>query len=186
MSVSELEGKLVGLYFTLNIRKACKDFTQTLVKFYNSLKEKGEDFEIVLISLDFEEEHFKEGIAVPWLALPFKDKNCEKLARYFELVTVPTLVIIGQDGKTLHPNVTELIEEHGIEAYPFSAEKIAELAEIEKAKLEAQTLESLLVSEDTDFVIETSGAKVQNLIASQVPSYVYLYSLPCNNASLCL
>lgn len=164
VSVSELEGKIVGLYFSLHIHKPCKDFTRTLLKFYKNLKDKGDNFEIVLISLDYEEEHFKQGIAVPWLALPFKDKNCEKLARYFELETVPTLVIIGQDGKTLHPNVTELIEEHGVEAYPFSAEKVAELAEIEKARLEAQTLESLLVAEDTDFVIETSGSKVQNFL----------------------
>ncbi|KAM5566802.1 hypothetical protein ABKV19_015097 [Rosa sericea] len=173
VSVSELEGKIVGLYFSLNIHKPCKDFTQTLLKFYKSLKEKGDNFEIVLISLDYEEGHFKQGIAVPWLALPFKDKNCEKLARYFELETVPTLVIIGQDGKTLHPNVTELIEEHGIEAYPFSAEKVAELAESEKAKLEAQTLESLLVTEDTDFVIETSGAKVP--VSELVGKHILLY-----------
>lgn len=181
--MSELEGKIVGLYFSLNIHMPCKDFTQTLLKFYKSLKEKGENFEIVLVSLDYEEEHFKEGIAVPWLALPFKDKNCEKLARYFELETVPTLVIIGQDGKTLHPNVTELIEEHGIEAYPFSAEKVAELAEIEKAKLEAQTLESLLVTEDLDFVIETSGAKVQNIIGSKFLSFMIFMLL---NASSCM
>jgi nucleoredoxin len=97
---------------------------------------------------------------MPWLALPFKDKSCEKLVRYFELRTIPNLVIIGQDGKTLNPNVAELIEEHGIEAYPFTPEKLDELAAIEKAKLESQTLESVLVNGENDFVIDKSGSKV--------------------------
>jgi nucleoredoxin len=80
--------------------------------------------------------------------------------RYFELRTIPNLVIIGQDGKTLNPNVAELIEEHGIEAYPFTPEKLDELAAIEKAKLESQTLESVLVNGENDFVIGKSGSKV--------------------------
>ena len=111
--------------------------------------------------LDYEEEEFKKGLeTMPWLTLPFKDKSVEKLVRYFELSTIPTLVLIGPDGKTLNPNVAELIEEHGADAYPFTPEKISVLAEIEKARQEAQTLESLLVSGDNDFVIGKSGSKV--------------------------
>ncbi|VVA13406.1 PREDICTED: probable nucleoredoxin [Prunus dulcis] len=171
--VSELEGKMVGLYFSLHTHKPCKDFTQALLKFHEKLKEKGENFEIVLISLDYEEEHFKQGFQAPWLALPFKAKSCEKLARHFELENVPTLVIIGQDGKTLRPNAVELIEEYGIEAYPFSAEKIAELADISKAKLEEQTLESLLVAGDRNFVIEKTGSKVP--VSELAGKHIMLY-----------
>ncbi|KAE8686574.1 hypothetical protein F3Y22_tig00111057pilonHSYRG00020 [Hibiscus syriacus] len=36
--------------------------------------------------------------------------------------------------KTLHPNAADAVEEHGIEAYPFTPEKFAELEEIEKQK----------------------------------------------------
>lgn len=136
---------------------------------YKKLKERGESFEIVLISLDDEENDFKEGFnTMPWLAVPFKDKCCEKLARYFDLESLPTIVVIGPDGKTLNPNVAELIEEHGIEAYPFTPEKLAELAEIEKARLEAQTLETILVSEESDFVIDKSGSKVQFLLIGKI------------------
>jgi nucleoredoxin len=139
----------------------CCEFTPKLVELYKTLKEKGENFEVVLISLDDEEEDFKESFeTMPWLALPFNDKSCEKLVRYFELSTIPNLVIIGQDGKTLNSNVAELIEEHGIEAYPFTPEKLDELAAIEKAKLESQTLESVLVIGENDFVIDKSGSKV--------------------------
>ena len=98
--------------------------------------------------------------SLPWLALPFKDESCEKLARYFEHATLPTLVIIGPDGKTLHSNVAEAIKEHGIASYPFTPEKFAELAEIEKAEEANQTLESILVSGDLDFVLGKDGVKV--------------------------
>jgi nucleoredoxin len=152
---------VVCLYFSIQTKNQCLEFTPQLVDVYKKLKERGENFEIVLIALDYEDNHFKEGFeTMPWLAVPFKDKSCEKLARYFELETLPSLVVIGPDGKTLHSNVTELIEEHGIEAYPFTPEKLAELAEIEKARLELQTLESILVSGERDFVIDKSGSKV--------------------------
>ncbi|GMN41605.1 hypothetical protein TIFTF001_010834 [Ficus carica] len=172
--VSELEGKMIGLYFSVNAHDPCVEFTSTLVDVYNKLKEKGEKFEVVLISLDREEEEFKKGFeTMPWLALPFKDKTCEKLVRYFELSTLPTLVIVGPDGKTLNPNVAELIEEHGIDAYPFTPEKLDELAEIEKAKEASQTLESLLVSGEKDFVIGKNGSKVP--VSELVGRNVLLY-----------
>ncbi|EXB82584.1 putative nucleoredoxin 1 [Morus notabilis] len=172
--VSALEGKMVGLYFSMSSHEPCVEFTSTLVDVYNKLKEKGENFEVVLIPLDYEEEEHKQGFeAMPWLALPFKDKSCEKLVRYFELETIPTLVIIGPDGKTLDPNVAERIEEHGIDAYPFTPEKLAELAEFEKAKEASQTLESLLVSGDKDFVIGKNDSKVP--VSELVGKNVLLY-----------
>jgi nucleoredoxin len=127
-----------------------------------------------LIPLEDDEESFNQGFkSMPWFALPVKDKSCEKLARYFDLSALPTLVIIGPDGKTVHSNVVEEIEEHGILAYPFTPEKFVELAEIEKAKQEAQTLESILVSGDQDFVIGKNGVKVP--VSDLVGKNILLY-----------
>ncbi|WCJ38450.1 DC1 domain-containing protein [Euphorbia peplus] len=160
--VSELEGKVVGLYFTMNSHPLCLEFTPKLLDLYNKLKEKEENFKIVWISIDYEEKDFKQGLEkMPWLALPFEEKSRERLAHYFELKTLPSLVIIGEDGKTLHQNVADFIEDHGINAYPFSPEKLVELAQIDKARLEEETLESVLVHGDHDFVTEKSGSKVQ-------------------------
>ena len=165
--VSELEGKVIGLYFSVYGHETCDDFTPLLVDAYKKLKEGKQNFEIVLISLDDEDDDFNEAFkTMPWLALPFKDEKCQKLIRYFELSDIPTLVIIGQDGKTLHPNAAELIEEHGTDAYPFNPEKLEKLAEIQKAKLESQTLESLLVRGENNFVIGKNGAKVKFLVAT--------------------
>ncbi|XP_057949042.1 probable nucleoredoxin 1 [Malania oleifera] len=172
--ISELEGKTVGLYFSLSTYRSCLDFIPKLVEVYEKLRTKGEMFEIVLISLDDDEESFKQAFAsMPWFALPFKDKISEKLIRYFELSTVPTVVIIGPDGKTLHSNVAETIQEHGILAYPFTPEKFAKLKEIEKENQEAQTLESILVLGNQDFVIGKNGAKIP--VSDLVGKNVLLY-----------
>lgn len=175
VSVTELEGKMVGLYFSVGAYKPCADFTKKLAEVHKELKEKGENFEIVVLYLDNDdEEGFKEAMAqFPCFALPFKDKKIEKLARYFELTSIPRLVIIGPDGKTLNPNVSELIDEHGAMAYPFTPEKLVELAEIEKAKLESQTLEDILVSKEKDYVIDKSGSQVP--VSELVGKHVLIY-----------
>lgn len=159
--VAELEGKTVGLYFLLSTYNGCLAFNLKLIEAYKSLKDEGENFEVVMIPLDDDEPSFQEEFAtLPWFSLPVQDKCCTKLVRYFDLNSLPTVVVIGPDGKTLHSNVAEAIEEHGVKAYPFTPERFAELEEIEKAKREAQTLESILVSEDCDFVIGKGGVKV--------------------------
>ncbi|KAK9675565.1 hypothetical protein RND81_11G015600 [Saponaria officinalis] len=173
--VSELEGKIVGLYFCVGSYRPCTEFTEKLGHIYNKLKEKGENFEIVLIYLaENDESGFTQTLAqTSWRALPFKDKKIGKLARYFELRSIPRLVIIGMDGTTLNPDVTELVDEHGINAYPFTPEKLAQIAEIEKAKRESQTLESVLVSGDLNYVVDKSGSKV--LISELIGKHILLY-----------
>ncbi|KAJ8758991.1 hypothetical protein K2173_003229 [Erythroxylum novogranatense] len=172
--VSELQGKMVGLYFSVHSHPICLYLTPKVVKAYEKLKEKGENFDVVLVSLDYEEDMYKKDFeTMPWLALPFGDKSHEKLARYFEIRALPTMVIIGEDGKTLNQNVVELVEDHGDEAYPFTPEKLVELAEIQKEKLEAQTLESVLVHGEKDFVIDKSYSKV--LVSELVGKTILLY-----------
>ncbi|KAH6805225.1 DC1 domain-containing protein [Perilla frutescens var. frutescens] len=172
--VAELEGKTVGLYFLLATYNGCLAFNPKLIEVYKSLKEQGANFEIVMIPLDDDEPSFQEEFAtLPWFSLPVKDKSCSKLVRYFELNSLPTVVVIGPDGKTLHSNVVEAIEEHGVKAYPFTPEKFVELEELEKAKREAQTLESVLVSEDCDFVIGKDGIRVP--VSDLVGKNVLLY-----------
>ncbi|KAM1082570.1 hypothetical protein EV1_020944 [Malus domestica] len=159
--VSELEGKIVGLYFSLFSSGACVEFTPKLVEAHEKLKANGENFEIVLVPLDDDEESFKQYFEkMPWFSLPIGDKSVKKLARYFEHSTLPTVVIIGADGKTLSENVADAIDEHGSLAYPFTPEKFAELVEIDKAKGRAQTLESILISGDRNFVIGKDGTQI--------------------------
>ncbi|KAL6594096.1 hypothetical protein ACP70R_048997 [Stipagrostis hirtigluma subsp. patula] len=151
--ISELEGKYVGLCFTVKGYGPVDEFIAVLTKIYEKLREGAEKFEVVAVSLDNDELSFNDSFdKMPWLALPHGDKMCEKLVRYFELRTLPTLVLIGPDGKTVNNNVADIIEEHGVEAwesFPFSAEKVEFLAEKAKAKAALHTLESLLAKAKT-------------------------------------
>lgn len=162
MPISELEGKMVGFYMSLGSFRSCRNFTPTLINFYRSLKEKRESFEIVFVSLDdgdkksYEEEFMK----MPWLAIPFGDSSLKKLPKYLQLKSLPTLLILGPDGKTLKPNVRDYIVQFGTQAYPFSQEKLQELDDLNKARSESQTLQSLLVHDELDFVLAKSGMKV--------------------------
>lgn len=162
--ISELEGKYVGLCFLVDGFPPLAEFTEVLAKIYEKLKEVGEKFEVVAVSLDSEELSFNESFAkMPWLAIPQGDIKCQTLVRYFELSSLPTLVLIGPDGKTLNNNVVDIIDDHGFEAwegFPFSAEKLEILAEKAKIKAASQTLESILISGHLDFVIGKDGAKV--------------------------
>lgn len=172
ISVSKLEGKTVCLYFAMSTHRGCKNFTFKLAEAYEKLK--GKNFEIVLISLDEKYENFKEGFeAMPWLALPFKDRYCERLVRYFEHKLLPQLVILSPDGKTLQQNAVKFVEEYGDEAFPFTQEKVATLVNIKKIKLEAQTLESILVTADRDFVISNGGLTVP--VCKLVGNNIVLY-----------
>ncbi|XP_058194947.1 probable nucleoredoxin 1 [Rhododendron vialii] len=176
VSISELEGNTIGLYFAESSYRKCVKFTPKLVEVYEKLKAKGEKFEVVMIPFDDEEESFNQSFEkMPWLSLPYDDKSCVKLARYFEIPTIPqhSLAIIGPDGRTLQSDVVEAIEEHGTETYPFTPEKFLELEEKDKAKWDAQTLESILVRGDLDFVIGKDGHKVP--ISDLVGKNILLY-----------
>lgn len=122
--------------------------------------QKGLAFEIVFVSTDREEEAFEEYYAsMPWLALPFKDKF-RKNSRYFQVQGIPTLIILGTDGKTVQMEAVDLIRDYGIQAYPLTEERLEQLQDEEKSRQEAQTLESLLVSDERDFLIQHGVANV--------------------------
>lgn len=67
----------VGLYFSAKWCPPCNAFKPTLIKFYENMKKKDANkLELVFVSSDRDEESFKEYAKVmPWLALPFTDRE---------------------------------------------------------------------------------------------------------------
>ncbi|KAJ4755342.1 Nucleoredoxin [Rhynchospora pubera] len=175
--VSELEGKYVGLYFNDSRSGEWEEFTPILTQIHEKLKQNNENFEIVTVLLDDEESSFNDTLTkLPFYVIPFEDKSIEKLIRYFELRSLPTLVMIGSDGKTLRNNCADIIEEHGVDAwegFPFSQEKMGILEEKAKAKLEQQTLESLLVRGEFNYVVRKDGTKIP--VSDLVGKTIILY-----------
>lgn len=111
-------GKTVALFFSA---RGCGDFTLELINVYNELKKSEEAFEIVFISRDENQEAFEDYYkSMPWLALPFGDKTGKDLLLLFHVRHIPSLVVIGPDGKTVTEDAKDAVSIHGAEAYPFT------------------------------------------------------------------
>jgi nucleoredoxin len=100
---ASLEGKTVLLYFSAHWCPPCRQFTPVLAKFYNDLRGKRQDFEIVFCSSDRDEAQFTEYYREhPWLALPFADrKRKDKLSRKFGVQGIPMLCVVSADGELI-------------------------------------------------------------------------------------
>lgn len=110
---SALEGKVaVGLYFSAHWCPPCRAFTPKMAKSYaEQLREKG--LEIVFISKDDDERFFAEYYStMPWLALPFEQSQrlCEKLETQFQVESIPTLVLLNQDGTVINCKANCMVE----------------------------------------------------------------------------
>ncbi|KAL9395469.1 hypothetical protein Peur_009722 [Populus x canadensis] len=165
VKVSDLEGKVLGLYFSANWYVPCRSFTtQVLVGAYEHLKSKGSNFEIVFVSSDEDLDAFNNYRAnMPWLSIPFSDLETKRaLNSKFEIEAIPFLVILQpEDNKyeaTIHDGV-ELLNRFGVQAFPFTKERLEELEMEEKEKRESQTLINLLTNHDRDYLLGHPAAK---------------------------
>ncbi|KAG4214244.1 hypothetical protein ERO13_A01G109100v2 [Gossypium hirsutum] len=155
VKISDLEGKVIGLYFSANWYPPCRNFNKVLIGVYEQLKSNGSNFEIVFVSSDEDLSAFNSyRESMPWLSIPFSDLETKKaLNRKFEVEGIPYLIILQPDGSTLHDGV-ELIYRYGIEAFPFTEEKLEELRREERMKHESQTLTNLLTNPGRDYLLD--------------------------------
>jgi nucleoredoxin len=98
-----LAGKgAVALYFSAHWCPPCRGFTPQLAEWYKSkLSDKG--LEVVFVSSDRDEGAFKEYFGeMPWLALPYEDRDAkDRLSKKFKVQGIPSMVILDADGKTI-------------------------------------------------------------------------------------
>ncbi|CAN0847952.1 Probable nucleoredoxin 2 [Linum grandiflorum] len=191
VKVSELQGKVVGLYFSANWYPPCRNFNQFLIGAYQQLKTtNGSNFEIVFVSCDEDSDAFNSYRAgMPWLSLPFSDLEAKKsLTSKFEIEGIPCLVVLqpASDGKYVDSGIrngVELMYRFGVNAFPFTEQRLEELQRQEKEKHDSQTLINLLTNHDRDYVLAHPPPK-QVSVASLVGKTIGLYfsaqwCLPC-------
>ncbi|KAG6644671.1 hypothetical protein I3843_08G069200 [Carya illinoinensis] len=184
----DLESKVIGLYFSANWYPPCWNFTQVLVGIYEELKTSGSNFEVVYVSSDEDLDAFNNyHSCMPWLAIPFSDLETKKaLSRKFDIEGIPCLVVLQpndhKDIATLHDGV-ELIYRYGIQAFPFTKERLDKLHEEERQKHENQTLTNLLTNHDRDYLLghpRTEQVPVASLIGKTVGLYFSAqWCIPC-------
>lgn len=100
---SLLNGKIVGIYFSAHWCPPCRGYTPELIKFYNDLKSKGVDFEIVFVSSDKDDDSFTSySSTMPWYCLPYSERALKnKLSSNFSVKGIPSLVWLDADGSLI-------------------------------------------------------------------------------------
>ena len=96
-----LAGKYVGLYFSASWCGPCRAFTPSLIKFRN--KHKAE-FEVVLVGADGSsraQANYMRKYKMPWLAMQNQSSGAKETRQATGVKQIPTLVILGPDGKIL-------------------------------------------------------------------------------------
>lgn len=133
MPVGSLAGKTIGLYFSAQWCIPGMKFTPKLISIYKKIREMlqsevsddVQDFEVVYVSSDNNETEFEsEFDSMPWLALPFGDDAIKNLAKYFDVRGIPSLIILGPNGKTVTKNGRNLINLYQQNAYPFTEARV--------------------------------------------------------------
>ncbi|KAI4336742.1 hypothetical protein L6164_015231 [Bauhinia variegata] len=179
VKVSDLDGKVVGLLFAANWYPPCRSFTQMLVGIYEELKSSVSDFEIVYVSSDEDADAFSTYYGhMPWLATPFSDLETKKaLNRKYDVEGIPCLIILqpddSQEDATLG-NGVELVYRYGIQAYPFTNQRLEQLQREDRERHENQTLIDLLTNYNRHHVLGHPGPK-QVPVASLVGKTIGLY-----------
>ncbi|GLU04620.1 hypothetical protein SLE2022_217580 [Rubroshorea leprosula] len=180
VKVSNLEEKVLGLYFSANWYSPCRTFTQVLVGVYEQLKSNSSGFEIVFVSSDEDLNAFNNyRESMPWLSVPFSDLETKKaLNQRFEVEGIPCLIILqpgdNKDEEAALCDGVELIYRYGVEAFPFTKEKLEELRREEILKHENQTLTNLLTIHDREYLLghpTTNKVPVDSLVGKTVGLY---------------
>jgi len=109
-----LKGKTVGLYFSAHWCPPCRGFTPVLKQFYQDMKAKDPNFEIVFVSSDRtptamqEYYHNDHG---DYLALTHGSPAKDKLSKMCEVETIPSLAIVDFDGgKIINTGATSRVK----------------------------------------------------------------------------
>ena len=103
VSLSSLDDKIVGLYFSAHWCPPCRGFTPQLAKKYTELINDGKKFEIVFISSDRDEnsalEYFSE---MPWKMLSYSHRETKStLGELFEIRGIPSLILFDENAEVI-------------------------------------------------------------------------------------
>ncbi|XP_073003768.1 probable nucleoredoxin 3 [Typha latifolia] len=172
--LSCIEGKTTCLFFSANWCRPCRSFTPQLVHLYTTLKAMQKNFEIVLISLDHDDNSFTDHFkSIPWLAVPFDVGVRRRLCSKFHIERLPSLIPLASHGMDIEEDAVKLVEDYRADAYPFGVKRRKELEAMDEAKRQGGKLEELLGREERDYLISRDGTKV--LISELVGRTIGLY-----------
>ncbi|KAH9310492.1 hypothetical protein KI387_025527, partial [Taxus chinensis] len=98
-----------------------------------------------------------------WLAVPFEpsstfDVRAQLISSYRSGIF--TLAFVSSDGKLHTKDGFKILDEWGVDAYPFTQERIQQLVHQSLHRASNQCLKSLLTTDTRDFLITPHGKEV--------------------------
>ncbi|CAM9334577.1 unnamed protein product [Hapterophycus canaliculatus] len=127
---SSIEGKIVALYFSASWCGPCRGFTPQLIKTYKAARAAGKEFEVVLVGSDRNEPDFhKYHGEMPWLALPFPDRERKtSLGTKFRVRGIPSLVVLDATGAIITTDGREAVgDDPEARDFPWRPKALSEL-----------------------------------------------------------
>ena len=111
--LSELNGKVIALYFSASWCPPCRAFTPLTVDLAKKLQGQEKPFAIVLVgcdqtrqkALDYMKSHKMTGYLLP----PEADSN-RALCKRYHVSGIPYLVVVDDTGKTLDPSARATVQ----------------------------------------------------------------------------
>ena len=117
IDASEITAPIVLLYFSAFYCEPCVEFTPKLVEAYNAWNKNEKQVEIIFVSRDnYEKEWEMYYTKMPWLAIPYGDDRISQYKLAFDVIKIPTLILIDRDGNVLNREVRNLVATHGEKA----------------------------------------------------------------------
>eukprot|EP00536_Pseudo-nitzschia_multiseries_P016725 jgi/Psemu1/247725/estExt_Genewise1.C_12110003 len=97
LPTEDLDDKYLLLYFVCHADALCKEFTPWLVKAYQILKKKRDDFELLFVSGDASELSYVKVIdETSFCSVPFEEAEArEALEMRLDITSYPSLIMLG-------------------------------------------------------------------------------------------
>lgn len=131
-----LKDKYLMLYASAHWCPPCRYFTPKLSEAYTKMKAERDDFELVFVSSDRDENAFNEYFdTMSFCALPYEHREAKAtISKIFKIQGIPTLIMLGPADESgnrplINQNIRSFIENEKFSQFPFYKKKYGDISD---------------------------------------------------------
>ena len=111
-----LSSSLIGVYFSAHWCPPCRGFTPVLADCFTEWKNESKSIQIIFVSSDRDEDEFKNYFKeMPWVAVPFNDKNTIKeFKTHFNVTGIPKFVVLDNKGNIIDSDARTSVSKNNV------------------------------------------------------------------------